>query len=499
MPGVVVTTAVRTGPTVANVAPSATFFIAGQTERGPSDEAILVTSLADYEDYFGGYVSYGHTHQQVQAFFEEGGARCYVSRVVGASLGAGYSGDVSTGTITLDTSGGLDAITLNAKGPGAWSANLDVSISALGSGFALKLFLDDEQVYSTGEVANAQAAVNKINSSAVAARYVEAVLPTGAAARVPATIAATAFSTGDDNRAEIVLANYEAALANFTDDLGAGAVAIPGATEDAGMNMTNLHQAIIDHADTNHRVALLSFASDDSSDDAISAMADYGDYAGSEHAAFYWPWVTANRAVNTPVTMSPEGYVAAKRSVAFNATGPWAPYAGLASEAKFVTGLDATVSKTLGDSLDESRVNALRIINGRVRVYGARSASSDEDNFRYITAQEMLNYIVVQSQNTLEDLVFSTIDGRGALFGQVDARLRAVLEPLRLAGGLYEAFDVLGSRIDYGYTVVVNDAINPVSQLAGGLIKAKVGVRVSSIGDQIEVEVTKSNLTASVV
>jgi hypothetical protein len=139
------------------------------------------------------------------------------------------------------------------------------------------------------------------------------------------------------------------------------------------------------------------------------------------------------------------------------------------------------------------------VINGRVRVYGARSASSDEDNFRYITAQEMLNYIVVQSQNTLEDLVFSTIDGRGALFGQVDARLRAVLEPLRLAGGLYEAFDVLGSRIDYGYTVVVNDAINPVSQLAGGLIKAKVGVRVSSIGDQIEVEVTKSNLTASVV
>jgi len=70
---------------------------------------------------------------------------------------------------------------------------------------------------------------------------------------------------------------------------------------------------------------------------------------------------------------------------------------------------------------------------------------------------------------------------------------------VRIAGGLYEAFDANGKRIDYGYSVVVNDAINPVSQLAGGLVKAKVGVRVSAIGDQIQVDVTKSNLTASVV
>jgi hypothetical protein len=64
------------------------------------------------------------------------------------------------------------------------------------------------------------------------------------------------------------------------------------------------------------------------------------------------------------------------------------------------------------------------VISGRVRIYGARSASDDEENFRYITAQEMLNYIVVEAQSRLEDLVFSTIDGRGSLFGQVDARLR---------------------------------------------------------------------------
>jgi hypothetical protein len=77
--------------------------------------------------------------------------------------------------------------------------------------------------------------------------------------------------------------------------------------------------------------------------------------------------------------------------------------------------------------------------------------------------------------------------------------LTNLLDPIRVAGGLYEAFDNTGRRIDYGYSVVVNEAINPVSQLAGGLIRAKIGIRVSSVGDQIEVAVTKSNLTASVV
>jgi hypothetical protein len=139
------------------------------------------------------------------------------------------------------------------------------------------------------------------------------------------------------------------------------------------------------------------------------------------------------------------------------------------------------------------------VINGRVRIYGARTASNDEVNFRYITAQEMLNYVVVQAQAQLEDLVFSTIDGRQTLFANVKSRLINLLDPIRVNGGLYEAFDTTGRRIDYGYSVVVNEAINPVSQLAGGLIRAKVGIRVSSVGDQIEIAVTKSNLTASVV
>jgi hypothetical protein len=73
------------------------------------------------------------------------------------------------------------------------------------------------------------------------------------------------------------------------------------------------------------------------------------------------------------------------------------------------------------------------------------------------------------------------------------------MERIRTGGGLYEAFDAFGKQLDPGYTVQVNDAINPLSQLSTGVIKAKVGARVSSVGDTIEVEITKSNLTSTLV
>jgi hypothetical protein len=70
---------------------------------------------------------------------------------------------------------------------------------------------------------------------------------------------------------------------------------------------------------------------------------------------------------------------------------------------------------------------------------------------------------------------------------------------MRIAGGLYEAYDDDGNLIDPGYSVVVNSTNNPNSQLATGLVKASVGVRVSGVADLIEVEVTKSNLTAPIL
>ena len=487
MPGVVVTTAVRTGPTAVNVAPASTFFVVGESQRGPVDEARLVTSLAEFEVRYGGYIATGSLHQQIQTYFEEGGSRAYVSRVVGSSAVAA--------SLEVDDNAGSPAFTLTAANPGTWANNLaglSITTEVSGSGIALKLYLNQDLVYSTGSQANAGAMVSAINDSSIASVYCTATTINQSAA-LAASATAQGFTGGVSDAADE--GEYIDGLDLFLNQYGAGAVAIPGKFGDT------VWSAIEAHCVTNSRIALLAFDPADAVADVIDAADSWitSEATDPEYAAFYYPSISMTGSAQTSLTISPEGYVAAKRSLAHNEIGSWGAAAGVQSKARFVTGTAASVDKTDGDSLDDAYINAIRVIQNSVRIYGARSASTDTTNFRYITARDTLNYIVVEAERSLEDLVFSPVDGRRTVFGRVEARLIGLLDPIRTAGGLFEAYDVDGNQIDAGYSVEVTDALNPITQLATGVVKAKVGVRISSIADRIEVEVIKSNLTTSVV
>ena len=261
-----------------------------------------------------------------------------------------------------------------------------------------------------------------------------------------------------------------------------------------------MSEDLVAHANTNNRVAILHVAESATTSDATERALDIQANDNAEHAALYYPWVEVPTTTNGVTRfIPPDGYVAAKRAVAHNQTGSHVPAAGLLSAARFVSGVKSDIDKTVGDTLDEGFVNAIRVIQNTVRIYGARSLSADEDNFRYITQQDTVNHVVVEAQRSLEDLVFSSIDGRNTIFSAVESRLIAILSPLRDIGALYEAYDANGRKLDSGFTVRCDARLNPTAQLAGGTVKAKVGLRVSGVGDKIEVDIIKSNLTASVV
>jgi hypothetical protein len=485
MPGVVVTTAVRTGPTSVQVTPTATAFVAGVTSRGPSGSATLISSLDQYEEIYGDYTSSGYVHQTVKTFFEEGGARIYVSRATGA-------GATSATCALLDSEGTPGtALTLTATGKGTWanSGGLEATVTVPAAGsFQIDIFVDGTRVYRTGTYTSKADVLNEINNSPIAALYVT-IASTGST--LPAAVSLKDF-TGGGNGSTVVASDIVTALGNFTYDLGSGAVMAPGFYDATTIN------ALIAHANTNHRIALSSVSAGSTAADAVTDTADYVGDDHSEHIAVYWPWIKVPNGSLT-MTIPPEGFVAAKRAAVQNSRGVFYPYAGEAGSAKYVVGLETSVSKEDTDTVDAGYVNAIRIIQGSLRVYGARSLSEDSDNFRFITAQEVLNYIVYLAERDLEGLVFQPIDGRKTIFARVASTLTAILDPIANSGGLFAIYDVNGNEVDPGYSVVVSDALNPVTQLAEGKIVAKVGARVSGIGDKIEVEVTKSSLTTSIV
>jgi phage tail sheath protein FI len=341
-------------------------------------------------------------------------------------------------------------------------------------------------------VSTSSQAAGRINLSAIAQRYVNATV--NSTTLIPDAVGLTPLTTGVSNNNLVNQSAYESKLGLFNDALGSGAVVCPENSSDA------MSAALITHANTYSRIALLFAGENDSVATVKTTALTLQAEDGAEHAALYYPWVEVPTSVpGVTRFIPPVGYVAGKRAVAHNQTGPHLPAAGLISAAGFVVGLSADINKSVGDDLDANNVNPIRIIQNTIRIYGARSLSSDIDNFRYITQQDVVNTIVTECYRSIEDVVFSSIDGRNTIFANIESRLISILSVMRGIGALYPAFDANGRQLDNGYVVKCDSSLNPTLQLSEGLVKAKVGVRVSSVGDRIEIDIVKSNLTSTVV
>ena len=112
-PGVYIEEVDTGAKAIEGVATSTTGFI-GVAERGPT-EPVLVTSFSEYARRFGRYLTDRYLARAVEGFFQNGGTRCFVARVV--------SRDPATPAVpaSVTTTGGM--MTITALGPGAWASN----------------------------------------------------------------------------------------------------------------------------------------------------------------------------------------------------------------------------------------------------------------------------------------------------------------------------------------------------------------------------------------
>ena len=91
----------------------------GIAEKGPIDRSDLVTSTTQFENKYGGYYLGSYLRPSVQAFFDQGGARCFIARVIG-------QGSIAADTMLTNHEGNA-AVDVEAMSPGAWGN--DVSLT----------------------------------------------------------------------------------------------------------------------------------------------------------------------------------------------------------------------------------------------------------------------------------------------------------------------------------------------------------------------------------
>ena len=477
MPGVNVTTQTRTGPVAFNAAPSGQVFMAGQAERGSVTSAVAVRGLADFISKFGDRVAYSHLYDNIATFFEEGGSLAYVTRVVGPAATAG--------SITLNDrqTPSEPTLEIDAASPGAWSSNLDVVVDdTTGSLTEIRIVLNDVTVETFSG-----ATVEDLVSAMADSKYVVAT-NLGSDGVAPANKPAEGtftLSAGSDDRSNITSTHYANALARFDLSLGDGAVAIPGVG-------ASVHSALITHAAANRRIALLS----EGENASVATLKTTADGLNSEYAGLFAPWVQISTPTGSRYT-SPEGYVAAVRNRAHSEAGPWRAPAGQIAVARSVIGLKADYNRATGDELDAAKVNAIRLINNTVRLYGWRSLSDDTANYALLIGRDVLNRIVVESERRLEQFVFQTIDGRGQLLSEIGGTITGILEPMRAAGGLFERTAEDGTPLDPGYLVETGSTVNTIENLANNVVNARVSVRVSPAAALISVTIVKVGLLSN--
>src|SRR4029450_12427470 len=105
---------IERGPRPIEGVPTSTAAFLGETERGPI-EPRLVTSYKEYQRWFGGiFGADKFLPYAVSGFFENGGKRLFVCRLVGDQATAAQAG--------------FGNFTLRAVGPGSWGRRVWVRI-----------------------------------------------------------------------------------------------------------------------------------------------------------------------------------------------------------------------------------------------------------------------------------------------------------------------------------------------------------------------------------
>jgi phage tail sheath protein FI len=95
----------------------------GKSQMGPVATPTFITSFAEYQTKFGGYLSDSYLTHSVAQFYNNGGKKCYIVRICG-------SGAVSSNIIIRDRSGSpRPTLTISAKSEGTWGNDLDVVIT----------------------------------------------------------------------------------------------------------------------------------------------------------------------------------------------------------------------------------------------------------------------------------------------------------------------------------------------------------------------------------
>ncbi|SUS04679.1 Phage tail protein [uncultured Defluviicoccus sp.] len=491
-PGVYIEEIARGPQPIEGVATS-TAALLGRTEHGDPNRPRLVTSYADYVRYFGETAPAGFMPVAVRGFFDNGGRRCYIARIVPAA------------SDPAPASAEVGGFTIQAIGPGVSGNRIWVRLGPASTrGFRLQVFYYGANETVPGSIPTEPTGTpprildpdpmpdstpedfDDLDLDPLSPNYfgkrVNPYPETGSSALVRITAAPDvgtavdtfqaaqlADGTGDEPTADPpTSADYVGFSVQVNQRTGLSALLLDPYRDVAIVYAPDADADTITEVITHCQLNRFRFAVIDSPrGQANITDLDPRTSNQTQYAAFYYPWIwVSHPRTGARTLVPPGGYVCGIYARSDNTRGVWkAPANEPIADA---LDLEFDIDQGQQEVLNPRGVNAIRRFPGRgIRVWGARTLSSDP-LWKYVSVRRLFIFLEASIYFSTQWVVFEPNDDR--LWARVRQTVTLFLRTQWREGALF------GAREEEAFSVLVGRETMTEDDILNGRLIIEVGI-----------------------
>jgi phage tail sheath protein FI len=484
-PGVYVEEVDRGPKPIQGVSTSVAAFI-GFTEKGPVNDATLVTNWTQFVETFGGFVEGAFLPYSVYGYFNNGGNSCYVLRLPTAP-DEKEKPELPAAEVKLLTAAKDPTLSLKAKEPGV---AVEVSVGpstvegATEDQFDVTVKVGDETETFSGltfsKAKGAKEVVETISAQSKLVTVADLNAPGKVAEKAPAigTYQVEAPAVTALQKIDVNAKTFEGDVAERKGINGLEVIEeitmlaapdlmsayLAGALDDSGLMAAQL--AMIAHCENmGDRVAILDSPPGLKPQKMGKWRKDDAGY-DSKYAALYYPWIEVVDMNGKPFMLPPSGHVAGIYARVDSERGV---HKAPANEiVRGALGLEMQVTRGEQDLLNPMGVNCIRKFPGRgIRVWGARTISSDPA-WRYVSVRRLFNYVEESIREGTQWVVFEPNDQ--FLWARITRDITAFLRTVWRGGALF------GSTPEQAFYVKCDEELNPAEVRDQGQLIVEIGM-----------------------
>ena len=504
----------QSGPRPIEGISTTTAAFVGFAPNGPANTPVFIANWQQFKETFGTtdargekspFMDGAYLAQSVYAYFNNGGTRCYVVRLVPAQATQSKRTVEATRPLQLPSRASKAVPSLSIAARDGRQSDIQIEVLPAdpikpgeapkgkdgktdpeeGSDglFTLKVTRNDvtetfpnvsmgkKHARSVAEVVNKESAIITIEETSSAGPLVERAPEPGA---YVLQADSNVIEQGRELRGQDFVGSVDGRSGIESLEIAeeVSMIAVPDlmSAYQAGMinedGVKSVQRALIDHCERNaNRIALLDTPPDLTPQQVVK-WRNVDTNFDSSYAALYYPWVKVEGPDGNPMMVPPSGFVAG--IYARNDVERGVHKAPANETVRGILGPALQVTKSEQDILNPIGVNCIREFPGMgVRVWGARTLSSNAQ-WRYVPVRRLFNYVEKSIERGTQWAVFEPNDEN--LWFRIRRDINSFLTSVWRDGALF------GNTPREAFYVKCDGELNPAELRDRGMLQIEIGL-----------------------